>query len=97
MEKKEGKKMEEWGEYCRKNEGKTKRRRGKNEGKNEKRNEGKNRGIIIIVILTKKVPKFICCRVCVSIFFEFSFTAAAPCDHHSLNCGGTNHAAEMKK
>jgi hypothetical protein len=29
--------------------------------------------IIIIVILTKKVPKCIRCRVCVSLFFEFSF------------------------
>jgi hypothetical protein len=50
--------------------------------------------IIIIVILTKKVPKFIRCHVCVSLFFKFPFTAAAPCDHHSLICGGTNHAAE---
>ena len=50
--------------------------------------------LLLIVILTKKVPKFILCHVCVSLFFNSSFTAAAPCDHHSVICGDTNHAAD---
>ncbi len=36
--------------------------------------------------------------LCVCPFiFCFPFTAAAPCDHHLLICGGTNHAAISKK
>ncbi len=49
--------------------------------------------IAIVVIMTKKVQKNLYVIVCVSLYFLFSFTAAAPCEHQSLICGVTNHAA----
>jgi uncharacterized membrane-anchored protein YitT (DUF2179 family) len=50
--------------------------------------------IIFVVIVTKKVQKiYMLSYVCVSLYFLFHFTAAAPCEHQSLICGVTNHAA----
>jgi hypothetical protein len=49
--------------------------------------------IVIVVIMTKKVQKiYMLLYVCLFTFC-FPFTAAAPCEHQSLICGVTNHAA----